>query len=124
MCEEWIWISTFGAITVYFVYLLVFVAEEDRLSNDTLKTFAFMSLMFAFLAAVNRHQRKTEATSNKKSDYASKEKAQLLNQHLKASVRYAMVAEEQRRALNTIQRRSDRRIERKDGGSTTPLSQC
>ena len=45
------WSVLFSVMFLYFVYLLCFINEDERISNDTAKIGAFLTLFFLIISA-------------------------------------------------------------------------
>ena len=63
------WSIIFAIMFLYFVYLLCFINEDERISNDTAKIGAFLTLFFMIIsAALNTqiYRQLAEKTQNKR----------------------------------------------------------
>ena len=93
----------FSVFASYFLYNLIFVDEEDRMSNESIFWGVFISTLFAFLAHLTLQQQKATSSTKKEVKYKDKRRQdqdnEFLNLQLKESLRRAMVNEQQKRVL-------------------------
>ena len=93
----------FSVFASYFIYNLIFVDEEDRMSNESIFWGVFISTLFAFLAHLTLQQQKAASSTKKEVKYKDKRRQEqdneFLNLQLKESLRRAMVNEQQKRVL-------------------------
>lgn len=114
LLEEFGFVLTFAGSFFYFLYNLQFVDEDDRISNDSVSLLAFLSAIFALVALVRVNQQRTEPEKQTGDKFKERKKyasdKELLNTHLKESLRKAMVSEQQKRALISGGMSSHRKI--------------
>jgi hypothetical protein len=96
-------VIAFSVFASYFIYNLIFVDEEDRMSNESIFWGVFISTLFAFLAHLTLQQQKATSSTQKEVKYKDKRRLEqdneFLNLQLKESLRRAMVNEQQKRVL-------------------------
>ncbi len=103
LLNELVFVLSFTSCFLYLLYNLLFVDEDDRISNEYASLGAFISAFLAFVAFLAVTQQRAEPEKQtgdkfKKNKKYSSDK-ELLNTHLKESLRKAMVSEQQKRAL-------------------------
>lgn len=105
---------TFASLFFYLLYNLQFVDEDDRISNDSVSWGAFLSALAAFVALAAVFQQRAEPEKQTGDKFKERKKyssdKELLNTHLKESLRKAMVSEQQKRALISGGMSSHRKI--------------
>ena len=101
--QERAFVIIFSSFSTYFIYNLIFVDEDERMSNESIFWGVFISTLFAFIAHLTLQQQKAAASNNKEVKYKDKRRKEseneLLNYELKESLRRAMVNEQQKRVL-------------------------
>jgi hypothetical protein len=96
-----------------FAYYLLFIEEQNRVSDQTCRFGLFISGLFAFISALQtfqqeKQQQRTQQPLKYKENRVYARDKEMLTAQLKESIREQMVSEQQKRALLYAQKDAQR----------------